>query len=200
MLIDLTDTTTAEVRGALTRARDQLGGPTTGVVLNLIIMTDESRQHDAVRAANQAGREHPCRILGVISRGSSGSSRLDAEIRSGDGAAGQTVLLRLYGPMSLHPDSVVMPLLVPDTPVVTWWPGNGPDVPSGEPLGALAQRRVTDAASAAGAAGSSARDPGPPGPGDPVRPARRRRDRRRPRGSRRRARAASPARTAARTA
>jgi glucose-6-phosphate dehydrogenase assembly protein OpcA len=148
MLIDLTDTTTSEVRGALTRARDQLGGPTTGVVLNLIIMTDESRQHDAVRAANQAGREHPCRILGVISRGSSGLSRLDAEIRSGDGAAGQTVLLRLYGPMSLHPDSVVMPLLVPDTPVVTWWPGNGPDVPSGEPLGALAQRRVTDAASA----------------------------------------------------
>jgi glucose-6-phosphate dehydrogenase assembly protein OpcA len=84
----------------------------------------------------------------VISRGSGGTSRLDAEIRSGDGAAGQTVLLRLYGPMSLHPDSVVMPLLVPDTPVVTWWPGNGPDVPSGEPLGALAQRRVTDAAAA----------------------------------------------------
>jgi glucose-6-phosphate dehydrogenase assembly protein OpcA len=50
--------------------------------------------------------------------------------------------------MSLHPDSVVEPLLVPDTPVVTWWPGNGPDVPSGEPLGALAQRRVTDAAAA----------------------------------------------------
>jgi glucose-6-phosphate dehydrogenase assembly protein OpcA len=117
-------------------------------VLNLIIMTDESRQHDAVRAANQAGREHPCRILAVISRGPSGSSRLDAEIRSGDGAAGQTVLLRLYGPMSLHPDSVVMPLLVPDTPVLTWWPGAGPDVPSGEPLGALAQRRVTDAAAA----------------------------------------------------
>jgi glucose-6-phosphate dehydrogenase assembly protein OpcA len=148
MLIDLTDTTTSAVRAALTKARDQLGGPTTGVVLNLIIMTDESRQHDAVRAASQAGREHPCRVLGVISRGSGGPSRLDAEIRSGDGAAGQTVLLRLYGPMSLHPDSVVMPLLVPDTPVVTWWPGEGPDVPSGEPLGALAQRRVTDAAAA----------------------------------------------------
>lgn len=146
MLIDLTDTTTGAVRSALTKARDQLGGPTTGVVLNLIIMTDESRQHDAVRAANQAGREHPCRVMGVISRGTGGSSRLDAEIRSGDGAAGQTVLLRLYGPMSLHPDSVVMPLLVPDTPVVTWWPGMAPDVPSGEPLGALAQRRVTDAA------------------------------------------------------
>ncbi|HEU5417496.1 MAG TPA: glucose-6-phosphate dehydrogenase assembly protein OpcA [Streptosporangiaceae bacterium] len=147
MIIDLTDTTTGAVRGALTRARDQLGGPTTGVVLNLIIMTDESRQHDAVRAATQAGREHPCRMLAVISRGAGGPSRLDAEIRSGDGAAGQTVLLRLHGPMSLHPDSVVMPLLVPDTPVVTWWPGEGPDVPSAEPLGVLAQRRVTDSAS-----------------------------------------------------
>jgi glucose-6-phosphate dehydrogenase assembly protein OpcA len=146
MLIDLTDTTTGAVRSALTKARDQIGGPTTGVVLNLIIMTDESRQHDAVRAASQAGREHPCRVIGVISRGPHGASRLDAEIRSGDGSAGQTVLLRLYGPMSLHPDSVVMPLLVPDTPVVTWWPGSGPDAPAGEPLGALAQRRVTDAA------------------------------------------------------
>jgi glucose-6-phosphate dehydrogenase assembly protein OpcA len=148
MLIDLTDTTTAAIRAALRKVRDELGGPTTGVVLNLIIMTDESRQHDANRAAAQASREHPCRVLAIISRGSTGTSRLDAEIRSGDGAAGQTVLLRLYGPMSLHPDSVVMPLLVPDTPVVTWWPGAAPDVPSGESLGALAQRRVTDAAQA----------------------------------------------------
>jgi len=32
-------------------------------------------------------------------------------------------------------------------PVVTWWPGQAPEVPSQSPLGALAQRRVTDAAS-----------------------------------------------------
>ncbi|MGH3274743.1 MAG: glucose-6-phosphate dehydrogenase assembly protein OpcA, partial [Streptosporangiaceae bacterium] len=146
MLIDLTDTTTSEVRGALTRLRDQLGGPTTGMVLTLIIMTDESRQHDAVRAASRAGREHPCRVLAVISRGASGPSRLDAEIRSGDGATGQTLLMRLYGPMSLHADSVAMPLLVPDTPVVTWWPGTAPENPAMAPLGALAQRRITDAA------------------------------------------------------
>jgi len=41
-----------------------------------------------------------------------------------------------------------MPLLVPDTPVVTWWPSAGPATPSAEPLGALAQRRITDAAAA----------------------------------------------------
>jgi glucose-6-phosphate dehydrogenase assembly protein OpcA len=149
MLIDLTDTTTGDIRAALTRARDQLGGPTTGVVLNLIIVTDEASQHDAVRAASQAGREHPCRVLAVIARDPRRESRLDAEIRTaGEGAPGQTVLLRLYGPMSLHADSVVAPLLVPDTPVVTWWPGVGPVVPSAAPLGALAQRRVTDAAAA----------------------------------------------------
>jgi len=148
MLIDLTDTTTADVRSALTQARDQLGGPTTGVVLNLIIVTDEASQHDAVRAATQAGREHPCRVLGVIARDPRRESRLDAEIRTGEGAPGQTVLLRLYGPMSLHADSVVAPLLVPDTPVVTWWPGSAPATPSAAPLGELAQRRVTDAAAA----------------------------------------------------
>jgi glucose-6-phosphate dehydrogenase assembly protein OpcA len=148
MMIDLTDTSTHAVRDALTRARDQMGGPTTGMVLNLIIMTDESAQYDAVRAATQAGREHPCRVLGVIARNPDGESRLDAEIRTGEGAPGQTVLLRMYGPMGLHADSVVTPLLVPDTPVVTWWPRNGPAIPSGDPLGMLAQRRVTDAASA----------------------------------------------------
>jgi glucose-6-phosphate dehydrogenase assembly protein OpcA len=146
MLIEEANTSTSAIRAALRRARDQLGGPTTGVVLNLIIMTDESSQYDAVRAASQAGREHPCRVLGVIARDPRGESRLDAEIRTGDGAPGQTVLLRTYGLMSLHSDSVVTPLLVPDTPVVTWWPGTGPAMPSAEPLGALAQRRITDAA------------------------------------------------------
>jgi glucose-6-phosphate dehydrogenase assembly protein OpcA len=147
MMIDLTDTTTRGVLAALTKAREQLGGPATGMVLNLIIMTDESAQYDAVRAASLASREHPCRVLGVIARDPNSVSRLDAEIRTGEGAPGQTVLLRLYGPMGLHPDSVVTPLLVPDTPVVTWWPRNGPAVPSADPLGLLAQRRVTDAAS-----------------------------------------------------
>jgi glucose-6-phosphate dehydrogenase assembly protein OpcA len=148
MLIDLTDTTTRAIHDALTRARDQLGGPTTGVVLNLIIMTDEAEQHDAIRAASQAGREHPCRVLGVIARSPLAAPRLDAEIRTGEGAPGQTVLLRLYGSMSEHADSVVVPLLVPDTPVVTWWPTAAPVVPAADPLGLLAQRRVTDAAAA----------------------------------------------------
>jgi glucose-6-phosphate dehydrogenase assembly protein OpcA len=166
MMIDLTDTTTRAIHDALTRARDQMGGPTTGMVLNLIIMTDESAQYDAVRAATQAGREHPCRVLGVIARDPSAESRLDAEIRTGEGAPGQTVLLRMYGPMGRHADSVVLPLLVPDTPVVTWWPRSGPAAPAADPLGMLAQRRVTDAAAAADPAQALAALAGGYRPGD----------------------------------
>ena len=146
MTIDLTDTTTGAIQQALTEARRRLGGPASGTVLTLIIVTNEAEQYDAVRAANQAGREHPSRILAVISRRPKAESRLDAEIRTGETGPGETILLRMYGPLGLHADSVVAPLIAPDVPVVTWWPDEAPPAPGGDPLGAVAQRRVTDAA------------------------------------------------------
>ncbi|GAB2852356.1 glucose-6-phosphate dehydrogenase assembly protein OpcA [Actinocorallia aurea] len=145
MNIDLTATTTRKIQESLTQARHQMGGPAVGMVLTLVIVTDESAQYDSLRAATEAAREHPCRVLTVISRDARGSSsRLDAEIRIGETGPGETVLLRMYGPLAQHADSVVLPLLVPDAPVVTWWPGQAPPNPSDDPLGALAQRRVTD--------------------------------------------------------
>src|SRR5215470_17217842 len=148
MTIDLTDTTTGAISNALTEARRRLGGMTMGMVLTLLVVTDEEGQYDAIRAANQAAREHPCRILTMITRRPKADSRLDAEIRVGEAAPGETILLRMYGPLGQHADSVAAPLLVPDVPVVTWWPEYPPDIPAKHPLGALAQRRVTDAASA----------------------------------------------------
>jgi glucose-6-phosphate dehydrogenase assembly protein OpcA len=148
MTIDLTDTTTGAIDQALTEARRRLGGMTLGMVLTLIIVTDEAAQYDAIRAANQAAREHPCRVLAVIARKPKGDSRLDAEIRVGESSPGETIVLRMYGPLGQHADSVVAPLLVPDVPVVTWWPDEAPKVPAKHPLGALAQRRVTDTAAA----------------------------------------------------
>jgi glucose-6-phosphate dehydrogenase assembly protein OpcA len=146
MTIDLTDTTTSSIHEALTAARRRLGGPASGMVLTLIIVTDESAQYDAVRAASQAGREHPSRVLAVITRKPKAESRLDAEIRVGDTGPGETILLRMYGPLGQHADSVVAPLLAPDVPVVVWWPDEAPPAPGTDPLGAVAQRRVTDAA------------------------------------------------------
>jgi glucose-6-phosphate dehydrogenase assembly protein OpcA len=146
MTIDLTETTTSAINDALRQARLRLGGVASGMVLTLVIVTDEGEQYDAVRAASAAGRQHPCRILVVIIRRPQERSRLDAEIRVGETSPGETVLLRMYGPLGQHADSVVAPLLLPDTPVVTWWPGTLPPVPAEDPMGALAQRRITDAA------------------------------------------------------
>jgi glucose-6-phosphate dehydrogenase assembly protein OpcA len=148
MTIDLTDTTTSAIHDALRQARLRLGGVASGMVLTLVIVTDEGAQYDAVRAASAASRQHPCRILVVIIRRPLQRSRLDAEIRVGETSPGETVLLRMYGPLGQHADSVVAPLLLPDTPVVTWWPDIVPPIPAQDPMGALAQRRITDAAGA----------------------------------------------------
>lgn len=146
MIIDLVNTTTRKIEDALTTMRHRMGGPATGKVLTLVIATDEAGQYDALRAALEASREHPSRILAVISRDSSQEPRLDAEVHVGDTGPGETVLMRLYGALVWHVETVVLPLLVPDTPVVAWWPGQAPPRPSAEAVGALAQRRITDAA------------------------------------------------------
>ncbi len=133
MMIDLAETTTDRIHEAIRQARQRLGGPASGMVLTLVIMTDEAAQYDAVRSASEAAREHPMRVLAVITRRPEAASRLDAEIRVGESGPGEVVLLRMYGALSEHADSVVTPLLMPDTPVVTWWPGTPPDVPSRQP-------------------------------------------------------------------
>lgn len=76
-------------------------------------------------------------------------ARLDAEVRVGsDSGSGETIVLRLHGELANHAQSVVLPLLLPDAPVVVWWPEGAPEDPANDPLGALAQRRITDAYSA----------------------------------------------------
>ncbi|MEW2305970.1 glucose-6-phosphate dehydrogenase assembly protein OpcA [Streptomyces sp. NPDC006655] len=150
MKIDLTDTTAAKVNKALVQGRRAIGTPAVGMVLTLVIVTDEENAYDALKAGSDASHEHPSRTLVVIKRVSRSprdrtASRLDAEVRVGaDAGTGETVVLRLYGEVADHADSVVLPLLLPDAPVVVWWPVNAPLDPAKDPLGALAQRRVTD--------------------------------------------------------
>jgi glucose-6-phosphate dehydrogenase assembly protein OpcA len=149
-MIELLGTTAAEVGAAISRERHRSGTGALGMVLTLVVVTDERGHHDAVHAANDAAQEHPCRVIAVVPRAAKERPRLDAEIGVGTrGNPGETVVLRLYGSVRDHADSVVLPLLLPDAPVVAWWPGAAPDVPASSPLGALALRRVTDAASAA---------------------------------------------------
>jgi glucose-6-phosphate dehydrogenase assembly protein OpcA len=151
MIIDLPSTTASAVNHALIDVRERGGAVAVGRVLNLVIVTDDSAQVErSIEAANEASMEHPCRVL-VVARGlKRAATRLDAQIRvGGDAGASEVLVLRLYGPLADHGDSVVIPLLLADCPVVTWWPGVSPAVPATDPLGQLAQRRITDAAAAA---------------------------------------------------
>jgi glucose-6-phosphate dehydrogenase assembly protein OpcA len=146
MGIDLTNTNAAKISSALLAARRRAGSPAMGMVLTFVVVTDEGDHYDALKAAKAVGREHPSRILLVIRRSPRGAANLDAEVSIGEGWAGETVLLRMSGELAKHPESVVLPLLLPDSPVVVWWPRNPPDDPAGDPIGRLAQRRITDVA------------------------------------------------------
>src|SRR5690606_32290444 len=54
------------------------------------------------------------------------------------------VLLRASGEMLEHADTLVVPLLLPDAPIVVWWPREIPARPAAHPIGQMAQRRITD--------------------------------------------------------
>ena len=116
--------------------------------MTLVIVTDEAGHYDALRAAPGGpraplprpggdragpGAEPPAGRRGPVPRrGRAGADRGPAAARP-----------------SWRPRGVrALPLLLPDAPVVAWWPGAGPRSPAKDPVGALAQRRITDAAAA----------------------------------------------------
>jgi len=145
-VIELTDTSSAEIAAEFVRARIRAGSPAMGMVMTLIIVVDEDAAHDAMEAARLASREHPARVLGVILGDARGHAEVNAQVGIGEAWTGETALIRLRGEVVRHPESVVLPLLLPDSPVAIWWPKDPPADPAADPLGALAQRRITDAA------------------------------------------------------
>ncbi len=148
MIVTLDATTTNDVNKKIIGLRDEGGAVTMGRVLTLVIAADtEACLEDAIEAANYASREHPCRVIAVLPGDRNAPQpQLDAEIRVGaDAGAGEVVVLRLQGELAEHASSVVLPFLLPDTPVVAWWPATAPAVPAQDPLGQLAIRRITDA-------------------------------------------------------
>lgn len=148
MIVDLPDSSTDVINKKIVELREEGGAITLGRVLTLVIAPDtEALLEDSIDAANAASREHPCRVIVVIPGDRLATdARLDAQLRVGrDAGANEVVVLRLSGPLANHASSVVTPFLLPDTPVVTWWPDVAPDVPAQDPLGQLAIRRITDA-------------------------------------------------------
>jgi glucose-6-phosphate dehydrogenase assembly protein OpcA len=148
-LIELLDTNSGAIAAEFVRARRNAGSPAMGMIMTLIIVADEESADEAMRVGRSAAREHPARILGLMLDSPRGQSRVDARVGIGSGISGERALIQLSGEVVKHPESVVLPLLLPDSPVVIWWCGNAPAHPDQDPLGSLATRRITDAASVA---------------------------------------------------
>lgn len=161
MIVDLPDTTTSQISKALVKIREEGGAVALGRVLTLVISTAQGEEELAIEAANDASREHPMRVIvlstGSAARGGGEQSRVDAQIRvGGDAGASEVVLVRASGAAAGDQESLITGLLLPDAPVVAWWPNEHPPVVSESAIGRMAQRRITDAASTADSLGSLA--------------------------------------------
>ena len=143
-MIELLDTNASSIASAFVQVRERAGSPAMGMVMTLIIVVPEDQAEESMKAAKQASREHPSRVLGVILGDGRGHAQVNAQVGIGDGWGGETALIRLKGEVVRYPESVVLPLLLPDSPVAIWWPVDAPDDPADDPLGALATRRITD--------------------------------------------------------
>jgi len=142
----LWDTTGSAVVKELAAQRRTGGAVVSGVALTLVVIADEARVSEAEEAATAAAEQHPCRILVVVRRQiEAPMPRLDAEVLIGGRLGpGEAVVMRMYGRLALHAESVVLPLLAADAPVVTWWHAAAPERMTTDALAVIADRRITD--------------------------------------------------------
>lgn len=145
MIVDLEETTVSKVGKTLNRLRKEGGVTAVGRVLTLLVQVRSETFEDAIDAANRASREHPCRVVVLVACDPKGEARLDAQIRvGGDAGASEVIVLHAHGPLSAEPESLVSGLLLPDAPIVVWWPNGVAQTPEERALGRMATRRITD--------------------------------------------------------
>lgn len=170
MRIKLAYTSSAKVAARLLELRESGGSSALGRVLTLVVVVPSPADvEEALAATTAASLEHPCRVIVVTGScaartDAAGASaemadaaapaesadapcedpRLDAEIRVGRGAGASDIVV-LHGRGDVGgPETLIAPLLLPDSPIVVWWPTEPPKAPSQDPLGRLAHRRITD--------------------------------------------------------
>lgn len=153
MIIDMPNTHTSEIARKIDELHEERGEAATGRVLTLLISTETTDLEHALEVANAASREHPCRVIAIVPDTASDidpqqdDSNLNAQVRFGaDAGAGEIIILHPRNGLIRHQDTLVIPLLVPDAPIVAWWPTNPPANPAKDLLGAMARSRITDAA------------------------------------------------------
>ena len=146
MITPMPNTTTSKIARGLVEAQEHYT-LTTSRVLTLIVVVNADDEVDAVLdSIRDASHEHPSRVLVVIRGNRRGEPLLIAELRvGGEAGASEIVVMHLFGALADNAESVVTPLLLPDTPIVVWWPTAAPPEPPRTPIGSLGQRRITHA-------------------------------------------------------
>ncbi len=146
MIIPLPNTTVANILKALQNAREEGGAVALGRVLTLVITTTDDKAEKVIAAANEASREHPMRII-VINNVSNASQTvpLNAELRlGGDAGASEVIVLNASDDLVDDPQGLINGLLLPDAPMVAWWPDAAPPRMSETSLGRVAGHRIAD--------------------------------------------------------
>lgn len=148
MIVDIPNTTVPKISKKLQELRDVGGVVALGRVLTLVIQTDLEHIEAAIKAANGASRMHPSRIIVLADAASSEEAdQLDAQIRvGGDAGASEVIVLKAFGDAASNQESLVTGLLLPDAPVVAWWPSSCSPAPAMTPIGQIASRRLIDSA------------------------------------------------------
>lgn len=88
MIVTLNDTTASKIGGAIVEARRTVGSG-SGLVHTLICICDSSHFDAAFEAARDAARQHPSRLLMVVTTRSR-KDKLDAEVHAGEGTPGMS--------------------------------------------------------------------------------------------------------------
>lgn len=147
MIIELPNTDTTSISASLASARENYSLATSRVLTLLVAIdgSDERGIDETLSMLRSASFEHPARVLVLVTGDPHAPTRLDAEVLiAADAGASEVVVMRLRGDLTANLDSVVTPLLLPDTPIVSCWPALSPSRPAAAQLGRIAQRRITN--------------------------------------------------------
>ena len=138
--------------GEFSEAAQHAAAEARASVLNLIAVVGSERQLTEVSHTLDAlSVTNPSRTLILLAQHDRSAAKLEAEVsaqtrtESGHRVTTERVLLHAHGDVAAHLASLVTPLLIPDLPVVLWWPGRPDfDNPLFDDLCELADRLVVD--------------------------------------------------------
>ncbi|MGB3956107.1 MAG: glucose-6-phosphate dehydrogenase assembly protein OpcA [Brooklawnia sp.] len=145
MTIRLENTDARQINETLFRLRKE-GQASSGQVLTLVVNTPAEGALDATAEARQAASLHPSRMLIAI-RGLANEAGLNAEVASFSSAT-EIITLEFSGEVDEHAESVLLPLLLPELPVVIWWPSKAPKSLPNRDLRGLTNRLIVDSSTA----------------------------------------------------